>query len=182
MGTIRTDDEVVKLLKHPNNGVVKIKTLGSGNHGNQDHSDKRAGEQLRSAEEKADVGVLARIVGNKAAGEILGVGSTQVSQYTNGKNSNNESDPELRKKLESRLSFLEEKAVDKVDLFLSLILEPKVLELDADKMASSAEKMVNVLDKLRRRNEKNEDKVKLPNINIYGPSMIKSETYLVKEV
>lgn len=191
MSVFKTDEEVEKLLAHPNNGInkikaavdVKIKTLGTGNHGNHDRGNgKKNGNQLRAVEDKADVGVLANLVGNKAAGQLLGVGSTQVSEYKHGRNGSHKSDPNLKSELESRLSFLEEKAVDKVELFLEMISEEKALEMKAGEMASSAEKMVNVLDKLRRRNDKDGANLVRPQIIIHGPALVKSDNYIVKEV
>lgn len=186
--TFRDDEEVDRLLGHENNAcvvtdvIVKNVVKGSGNHGKHDRGDKKSGDQLRDTSSKADVGVLAEIIGNKGAGELLGVGETQVSQYRNGKNGSNVTDIELRREMDQRLGKLEEKTIDKVDLFLKLISEEKVDELKASDMASGAEKMVNVLDKLRRRHEKSGDLAVKPTIHIHGPAMVKSDTYLTKEV
>jgi predicted transcriptional regulator len=186
--TFRDSEEVDRLLGHDNNASkvidVEVKNVikGSGNHGKHDRGDKREGEQLRDTESKADVGVLAEILGNKTAGALLGIGPTQVSQYKNGKNGSNVTDIELRKEMDQRLGVLEEKAVDKIDLFLEMINNERVEALKANDMASSAEKMVNVLDKLRRRNEKSTELANKPIIHIHGPAMVKADQYLTKEV
>lgn len=188
--TFISDEDIEKLLKHKNNGInkvriipeVKIKVLGSGNHGNQSTDSKKSGEQLRGVEEKADVGVLATLIGNKGAGLLLGVGPTQVSQYKNGKNGSNVTDIELKTELDSRLGKLEEKAIDKVELFLEMISEEKASALNANEAATSAEKMVNIVDKIRRRNEDRVGDINRPQIHIYGPSQIKIDEYIVKEV
>lgn len=188
--TFVTSEFVEELLRHENNSVRKMnaevafKILGSGNHGNHGKGEgsKRAGEQLRGVEEKADVAVLAKLIGNKATGQMLGIGKTQVSQYSRGINGSNELDPALREEVENRLGILEEKAVGKVELFLDMIRAEETVHLAPDKLASSAEKMTNVLDKLRRRNEKAENRASQPIVHLHGPTMIKSETYITKEV
>jgi len=193
MSTFKSDEEVLSLLENSSHGngndekmgpiaLIKHKAIGSGNHENHDRGDKKKGKQLRDTEDKADVAVLAEVVGNRAAGALLGVGETQVSQYKNGRNASNITDPELVDSTDKRLGILEETTIDKVDLFLSLIQDDKVAELSADKLASSADKMVNVLDKLRRRNEKKEERAKLPNIIIQGPAMVSMDQYATKEV
>lgn len=182
MGCLKTDEEVENLISHANNGIHKVHFIGSGNHGETDKGTKRAGEQVRATEDRADVGVLAKIIGNKATGELLGLGNTTVSQCKNGKNGSHVDDVKLIKEMESRLAVLENKASDKVDLFLDIIREEKVSELSADKAAVGAEKMVNVLDKLRRRNEKFESTINRPQVHIYGPVLVKSEEYITKEV
>lgn len=187
------DNKVEELLNHVNNSTrvvnvdVEVKRIGSGNHGNHDSKEngngtKKNGNQLRDTESKADVGVLAALVGNKAAGQMLGIGATQVSQYSRGLNGSNVSSLELKKELEERLGFLEQKAIDKVDLFLDMIAAEKVIEMKGSDLANSAEKMVNVFDKLRRRNEKIDNLTNKPTINIYGPAQVKSDTYISKEV
>lgn len=193
MSTFKSDDEVLSLLSSlsPSKSIdeeagptplIKHKCIGSGNHGSHSSEDKKKGSQLRSVEDKSDIAVLAEMVGNKAASELTGVGATQVSQYSRGKNASNISDIELIEETDKRLGKLEEKTIDKVDLFLSLISEEKALELPADRLASSTDKMINVLDKLRRRNEKLDERAKLPNIIIQGPAMVKMDQYITKEV
>ena len=185
MNTIFKDDAEVKdLLEHKNNGAALInrKFLGSGNHHNHDTSNKRAGEQLRDTESKVDVAVLAEVVGNRNASLLTNVHESAISKYSRGLNASNDEDPELKKELDRRLDLIERKAVDVVDLFLKSINQEKVLELDAGKMAASAEKAINVVDKIRRRNDKEGANVHLPTINLYGPTLMKVENFEQKEV
>ena len=183
----KTDEEVEELLNHKNNRIkaeVSVKTLGSGNHGNHDKGDKKAGEQVRGPEEQSQIGVLAHLIGNKATTVLTGVGATQVSQHKNGKNSNNTVVPELVEEKEARLDLLGDKAMSKVDMFLELLDEEKMLELKAKDIPQAASRMMDIADKIKRRNQVREDEAKAsrPQIHFYAPVQMKVDQYLTKEV
>ena len=183
----RTDRDIDELLGHENNvfksDYANIKKLGLGNHGNHDNGNgKKNGNQIRDSQQQVDVAVLDEIIGGKATSKLLDIGETQDSQHRNGKNSNNDVSIELVKEKEKRLELLGEKAIDKVDLFLNMIKQEKVEEMKVKDIASSAEKMVNIHDKIRRRNENRLNENMRAQINFFGPTQVKVDEYIVKEV
>ena len=185
----KSDEEVDKLLNHDNNTIpnnVEVKIIGSGNHDNHDKGSKKNGngEQIRGAEDQSQIGVLAKLIGNKATSALTGVGPTQVSQHKNGKNSNNKVVSELVEEQEAKLDFLGQKAIDKVDAFLELLDEDKMLELKAKDIPAAASKMMDIADKIKRRNQVHvdEDRASRPQIHFYAPVQMKVDQYLTKEV
>lgn len=186
----KSDEEVDELLNHQNNSIppktVEVKIIGSGNHGNHDKGNKKNGngEQVRGPEAQSQIGTLAHLVGNKAASALTGVGETQVSQHKNGKNSNNKVVTELVEESESRLDSLGNLAVDKVEMFLELLDEDKMLELKAKDIPAAASKMMDIADKIKRRNQVHVDEVRAsrPQIHFYAPVQMKVDQYLTKEV
>jgi len=190
----RSDEEIDELLSHDNNGAktknnstVKIKNIGSGNHLNHDHGDKKSGDhsQVRGAAEQAKIAVLAEVVGNKAASEMTGVGETQVSQHKNGKNSNNDISTELVNNTTGKLNYLSDKASDKVDLFLNMLSSDKIEDMKPKDIATAAGKMTDIAMKLKTRSPNPfgpDGGHGRPQIHFYAPVQLNVEEYITKEV
>lgn len=185
MGVFKTDEEIKALLEHPNNGLNKVKVhiIGSGNHGNQSHDDKKAGNQHRSTESKAQVAILAEVLdSNKVAGELLGVGPTQVSQYRSGKNANNIVDAELVRARNEKLNGITKKVVDRVDTLMDIFVEEKLADLKASEIPGAAEKLIGIFDKINRKDEGSNGNGKGVVVNLFAPKQINVSQLITKEV
>jgi hypothetical protein len=180
----KSDDEVLELIGHENNAMVKLKIIGSGNHDNHDRSNKKAGDQVRGPEKQAQIATLAKLVGNKATSELTQVGPTQVSQHKNGKNSNNEVVKELIDDSEARMDILGNKAVDKVQILLDMLDEEKASDLKAKDIPAAAQKMMDVAERIKKRNQviRDETGAAQPQIHFYAPVQLKIDQYVKKEV
>lgn len=185
MSALKSDEEIERLLSHANNtlnkpGVV-VKIIGSGNHGNQDKSDKKAGNQKRDKETQAIVATVATLVGNKVASELFDIGATQVSQYKNGKNASNIPNEDLKNKIDKKLDTINGKIIDKVDILLDIFAEDKMDELKANEIPSAAERLISMFDKIHKRNDKSDGTIK-PQVVLYAPKQINITEYVTKEV
>ena len=184
----KSDEEVEELLEHENNSVVKIKNLGSGNHGNHDTGGKKnnEGDQVRGEEAQSEIAVLAELIGNKATSKLTGVGETQVSQHKNGKNSNGDVKTGLVLNKNEKLDFLSDKASDKVGLFLDMLSAEKLDDMKAKDIASSAGKMADIAMKLKTRSPNpfgfDGSGNGRPQIHFYAPVQLNVEEYITKEV
>ena len=174
----KTDEEVERILTHKDN-KVNHKTIGKGN-GRVNIPETYT---PRPVEEKANIGVLATLIGNKAAAELTGVQPSQVSKYKNGVKNTIDSvipDKELRSELSNRLDPIRNKAIDKVSLFLEMLTPEKMTKMKGRDMASSAKSLVEVYDKLG-------PKVDNPLLNaktviFYSPKVKESHDYPVINV
>ena len=189
MSTLKTDEEITKLLEHENNvlrvvPIVDVKIIGSGNHGNQSRGEdtKNPGSQLRSKESQAVVAVTAELIGTQAAAELLGTSISAASSYRHGMNANRKVDAELQKEIDIKIGKVNKKVADKVDLLLELFNEERMMELKAVEIPGSAEKLVNIYDKINRRNDKNIGGESRPQVILYAPKQINVEQYITKEV
>lgn len=189
MSALKTDEEIKKLLEHENNALksrnhVEVKIIGSGNHGNQSRGEdtKNPGSQLRSKESQAVVAVTAELIGTTAAAELLGTSTSAASSYRHGMNADRKPDAELQRQIDEKIGKVNKKVADKVDLLLDLLDEEKMLELKAAEIPSSAEKLVNIYDKINRRNDKNLGGESRPQVILYAPKQINVEQYITKEV
>jgi predicted transcriptional regulator len=186
LSSIKSDEEIDDLLNHTNNSLhkvnVQVKIIGSGNHGNQINDNKRAGHQDRDKDNHATVAVLAELIGGKSTSELLNVHPAIVSKYRNGKNGNNDIDPELIAKTEAKLEGITRKTVDKVDQLLEIFAEDKMEELKAAEIPSAAEKLINMVDKINRRHDKELGDNMKPQVILYAPKQININEYLTKEV
>lgn len=179
----KTDAEIEKLLNHPKNGLkklnVEVKIIGPGNHGNGKNSSGQHKE--RTLEDKADIAVLAELVGTKGAAEILNMNHGQVSSYKSGMNSSREVEEGLRARTDAKLGKISDKALEKVDKLLEIFAEDKMSELKAGEIPSAMERLVNVHEKVSARNGSLDSKVK-PTVILYAPKQININEYLAKEV
>lgn len=178
----KSDDEVEEMLGHRNNGLVKIKIIGQGNHGNQSHEKKKT-ERKDTVEQKAEVAVLASLIGNKMAGEITDTHPATVSKLVNGKNTNNTPDPALVSEVDKRLGRISDKAAEKVEVLLDIFQSEKMDELKASEIPQAAEKFVGIIERIRKGNDKNNGSgVSRPVVIIHAPQQQTIEQYITKEV
>jgi hypothetical protein len=183
---LKSDEEVERLLNHKNNGLnkVEVKIIGSGNHGHQkvegDH--KNNGNQLRNKEDQANVGVLAELIGGKVTSELLGMHPAVISKYRNGKNASNIPNGELKSRLDTKLENINEKVVDKVDQLLDIFAADKMSELKASEIPTSAEKLISMFDKIKRRNDESGVGFVKPQVLLYAPKQINITELITKEV
>lgn len=150
----KTDAEVEELLNHSNNRV-RIDHKGNG-QGQNPNSGGHASDDGKSylklpVEEKAKVGTLASLIGNKNTSALTGIGETRVSQLKRGMNGS-KADPELRKELAEQKSEIQKTALSKVDIFMSMLTEDRISGMDTKDIATSAAKMVDIYDKLGPKN------------------------------
>jgi len=183
---LKSDEDFDKLLKHPNNGMNKItvatKVIGSGNHGNQSHEGKNAGHQIRDKESQAIVGVLSTLIGGKVTAELMGTSESAVSSYKHGMNGSRVPNGELKSKIDEKLDRINDKVVDKVDQLLDIFAEDKMSELKAHEIPSSAEKLISMFDKIKRRNDENGSNYIRPQVLLWAPKQINITELISKEV
>lgn len=182
-----TDEEVEKLLSHEKNGLVRagveVKIIGKGNHGNGGLGEPGQNRPAnRSLESKADISVLANLIGVKATSEILDVSPAVVSKKKNGKTSSDAPDPELVIERDKRLGIVSEKALDRVDILLDVISEEKMNGLSVKDAAVTAEKMVNVFDKLKKKDPREMGNDGRPSVVFYAPRQVTLNDYRIQEV
>lgn len=178
----KTDDEVAELLNHKNNGLVKIKIIGQGNHGNQSHAPKDYSDAKDTTEKKAEVAVIATLVGQKMAAAITNTHPATVNKLVNGKNTNNDPDPALVSEVDKRLGRISDKAAEKVEVLLDIFAEDKMDGLKASEVPVAAEKLMNIIEKVRKGNDRNGGGVSRPVVIIHAPQQQTIEQYITKEV
>ncbi len=96
MSSIKSDDEIDRLLNHKNNSLhktgVQVKVIGKGNHGTG--GSKPGTIPDRDKDNHASIAVTAELIGQKATSDLLGVAHATVNKYANGKNSDGKPDKE----------------------------------------------------------------------------------------
>jgi len=176
----KTDEEIEELLNHKNNGLVKHKIIGSGNHGN--HSSTKQPDKKRTTEEKVEVAVLANLIGVKAAAVATDNHESTVSKFSRGLGTNNRPEVELVNGIEKRLGSVSEKVVDKVDILMEIFAEEKMAELKPNELPVAIEKMVSVVEKINKINGKDGSNSSRPVVIIHAPRQQPLEQYILKEV
>lgn len=160
MSPYKTDEEVERILNHELNRT-RITSIGP----NGSKLGLRKGEERgpnKTTEEKAELGTLARLLGSKATGELVGLSRSQVSRYARGKDTYNNPDKEIKVGIETNLQGVREKAVANVDFLLDVV-RAKGDKLPASKAASAAANMVKVYDTLGPKN---------PGLNLNGTQVV----------
>lgn len=182
MSSIKTDAEIENLLNHKNNSLlkkgVKVKILGKGNHGNGGNIKGTTAD--RNKDNHATVAVVAELIGNKGASELLDVHEASVSKYKNGKNSNNDVDVQLKEKIENKLEGISKKVVDKVDTLLEIFAQEKMASLDGKEIPPAIERLINTYDKVNRRHESGN--VSRPQVLLWAPKQINIDQFVSKDV
>lgn len=141
------DNEVMDLLSHPNN-KAKVSILGSGNSGLQGKT-KASEVKPKTLEEKANIGVLAALIGNKETIALTGVNGSQVSNYKHGKSDDgSKKNEDLESELSKRLDPIRNRVLDRVDLFIEALTADKVLKMKGKDIAASAKSMGDLFTKL----------------------------------
>lgn len=171
----KSDSETEKLLLSPNN--ILHKTLGAGNHGNGGNRNGTS-HQVLTEESRARIGLLASLIGDKATSELTGVQRPSVTNLKNGKTLAGKPDEILQKNLDIRRGVIQEKALEKVELFVDMLGNS---DLNDDvKRSSIAERVASIFDKLTP---------KTPTINaeraqiiFYSPKVKESTQYPIIEV
>jgi hypothetical protein len=164
----KSDDEIEALLNHKNN-KVSHKGIGYGgnpNSGGHAGDNKTTYEKI-PLEEKAKLGTLAALIGNKNTAELTGLPTARISQFRNGKNGS-KVDESLKMALLERKDKIQDTCISKVDMFLSMLTEDRVESMDTKDIASSAEKIVNIYDKLGPKNPNAGNQIM---IQFYAPKM-----------
>ncbi len=183
MSSIKSDEEIEKLLNHKNNSLIRngvqIKVPGKGNHGNGGNN---SGVYTpRTNEDKAVIAVTAELIGVKDTAALLDINSSVVGRYKNGKNGDGKANIELREVIEEKLEGVRKKVVDKVDMLLDIFAEDKMGELEGKEIPSAIERLVGTYDKVNRRNDKN-DNIMKPQVLLWAPKQININEYISKEV
>ena len=173
----KSDEETMILLSHPNNGISKHTFIGRGNNPNCGGNGIGSGSRL-TIQDKADIGVLASLVGNKAAAELIGEEYSAVSKYKNGINGLGKSESGTKAAIANRFAPIRDSALDKVAMLLNVINADKADKLDAKGAAIAAEKMVSIVEKLGPKVPMIEKAV----INFYSPKLRESSSYPIIDV
>ncbi len=183
MSSIKSDDEIDRLLNHKNNSLIRngvqIKVPGKGNHGNGGNN--TGNNTTRTTEDKAIIATTAELIGVKGTSELLNINPSVVSKFKNGKTANNDVDIALRDKIEGKLEGIRSKVVDKVDRLLEIFAEDKMDELEGKDIPPAIERLIGTYDKVNRRNDKNEGITK-PQVLLWAPKQINIDQYITKEV
>lgn len=174
----KSDEEVERILNHELN-VTRITSL---NGPDRFKVGLRPGESKGKTipkEEKANIGTLASLIGNRAAGKLLDLSTSQVSRYQRGNDSYNHPDQEIKDKIADNLAPIRNRAIANVEFLLDVVAE-KASNMSGSKAAQAAKNMVEVYDKLG-------PKVGVVNLNtpqvvFYAPRVLESRDYPVIEV
>jgi hypothetical protein len=175
----KSDEEVETLLNHPNNGIIKHSFIGRGNNPSSIGHGNGSGSRL-SIQDKADIATLALLVGNKTAAELTGEHPAHVSQIKNGKDGLGRPESGTRAATDRRIGIIKESALDKVDLLLGIISEDKISDgtIGVKDAASTAEKLVNIFDKLGPKTPN----IERANIVFYSPKVREAASYPIIDV
>lgn len=126
--------------------------MGHGNHGNQGNRSGTEHKRL-NPEVKASVAVLARLMGNRETGKLVGINQVTVGKYAKGKDSQGRIDPEAKERVESRLGEIGDKATTALDQVLSRLLEPARLDsAKAKDLGGIAANLSSVVERMRGKN------------------------------
>lgn len=144
------DSPIETRLEKGDLGSVKI--MGHGAHGNQGNRQGTEHKRL-DPEVKASVSVLARLMGNKATGKLIGINQTTVGKYAAGKDSSGQVDPEHKARVEDRLEGVAEKATSALELVLQGLLDPARLDkAKARDLGGIAANLSSVVERMRGKN------------------------------
>lgn len=173
----KSDSEVKEMLEHKNNGT-KVIGIGKGGSNNSGGNGKGSKERL-TTEEKSEIGTLATLIGTGYTAELTGEHKSAVSHYKNGINGNGTVNADLREENNKRLNTIREKAIDKATLFMNMLNEEKALKMKGKDLATVADKMVNIFDKLGPKSPLN---IERATVIFHAPRVRKSEDYNIIDV
>jgi hypothetical protein len=176
MGLFKSDEEVEELLSHRLN-LTRVTSIGGPDRTGQKVPNPKGG--IIPVEEKAQIGTLARLIGGKAAGEILDLSTSQVTRYARGNDSYNIPSPEIKEKIEDNLAPIRSRALANVEFLLDVVAE-KASKMNGSKAASAAKNMVEVYDKLGPKGVN--INLNTPQVVFYAPKVLGSKDYPVIEV
>lgn len=141
----KEDLEIETLLNHPRN--ILHKSIGQGKSVFP-HPNGIGSESRLTIQDKAEIAILATLVGNKAAAKLTGEDPSNVSRMKNGVTNNGGEDASIRAATAAKLAPIQAKAVDKVDMLLNIIREDNLGDLGPKDAAITAEKLVNIFEKI----------------------------------
>lgn len=173
----KSDEETERMLEHKNNGT---KVIGIGKGGNVNSGGNGKGSEKRlTIEEKSEIGTLATLIGIGYTAELTGEHKSAVSHYKNGINGNGNVNKELREENNKRLNIIRNEAINKVELFMNMLNEEKAAKMKGKDLASTAEKMVNIFDKLGPKSGIN---IERATVIFHAPRVRKPEDYQIIDV
>ena len=175
----KSDEEVDILLNHKNNGVAH-KGLGQGqnpNSGGKATLYRNEYEKIE-VEDKAKIGTVAAIIGNKNTAEMTGLSDVRVSQFRRGMNGS-KPDEALRSKLLERKTAIQDTCIDKVGMLLDLVSQDRAEAMDTKDIAGTAEKFVNIFEKLGPKNPEAGNKIM---IQFFAPKVRELDEMQIIEV
>ena len=175
----KSDEEVDKMLDHENNGTrVSIKGNGKGSNPNSGGNAGAKRENL-DTETKAEIAVLASLIGNKKTAEMIDKHPSAVSHYANGHDGLMTRNVDLVERTNAKIDRIKSEVIDKAGMFLSFLDEEKAKKMKGSALASVADKMVSIHDKLT-------PKIITPNLGVniifHAPRQRNSKDYSVIEV
>lgn len=170
----KSDSELSSLLDHPNNGAI-VKIIGQGQDDRADRTPTSETRKHRTIEEKADIALLAAVVGIKGAAELVGATPGVVGRIASGEKADGTPDPTLGKEIKDRLQG---SALVKAEGFLGK-LDPEGNLRDQFKLAHIAEKAVTIYEKLAPKVPPNQQNIQ---VVFYAPKARESSDYQVLEV
>jgi hypothetical protein len=172
----KTDEEAERILNHSLN-IAKVSIMRQPEHQKGIFHERETPN--RTLEEKAQIGTLAHLIGNKNTSELLGIEKSQVTKMKNGKNNLYHPDKELAEKIADNLAPIRNKAIANVEFLLDIV-SSKASNMSGSKAASAAKSMVEVYDKLGPKNPALN--INTPQVVFYAPRVLESNDYPVIEV
>lgn len=172
----KEDSEVELLLDHPKNILHK-----SSEHGKPlfHHPNGTGSASRLTIQDKAEIAVLATIVGNKAAADLTGEDPANVSRMKNGVTTKGGDDNAIRAATAAKLAPIQAKAVDKVDMLLDIIQADKLGDLGIKDAAITAEKLVSIFEKITPIKDPTSNRI---NVIFYSPAKREVSNYPVIDV
>lgn len=180
----KSDEEVNKMLDHENNGTkrnlptVEIKGQGKGSNPNSGGNAGGKREKL-DIETKSEIAVLANLIGTKNTAEMIDKHPSAVSHYKNGHDGLMTRNPELIERTNSKINAIKADVLDKAGMFLSFLDEEKAAKMKGTALATCANKMVEIHDRLT-------PKIQGPNLGVtvifHAPRQRSSQDYSIIEV
>lgn len=156
---------------------VEIKPLHAGG--------RREGDTALTEVERVTTGVLANLIGAKAAGEIMGVSRGHAHQLGEGRSTSptpgrdSTLDSSVKTQIESRLVDVKSKAIDKLLSTLDVITDEGVRTLSIKDAADVSSKLAGVIDKTTPRDKSG---TAVAQVIVYTPRTKGESEYDVIEV
>lgn len=178
MSGIITEEELQKRLENPDNLCNREEIIVQVEHKRLRDSGRREGDKNIPETVKELAGVLAHVDTLKNVGESLGISTSQVHQFKNGRNSQHVPNEELKDKIDERLGTVKDLALDRLVNSLNVITPEKLEKIKVVNAASIAQRMASVVEKV---SEKKND---VGNVifQIYAPRMREEKEFEVIEV
>ena len=145
----------------------------------QHHSGRRVGTKNSSIELHHAAGLLAQSDTIKNVANALGLDKNSVAQNKHGRTVHGRENPELKSRLETDLSTVRDKAMDRLLMSLDLLDDDKIGKASAKDISSISSNMAKVMQSTLPKDSNNRLQAQLI---VYAPSFVNRAEYEVIEV